>query len=469
MTVSARLVRNLSDSALIHSDKGGIGLKNPFKLRFRLQAVLAGMDVAALLCATEAAERFWLGRSVVMSDFAVVSAFIAFYLIAGLNGGIFTAEMLSHRRRSVWAAMRTVALAATGVILGAFFLKTGEQISRVDLVITGAIGTLLVGALRATFLRWTLRRYGPQLQSEVLLIDDCPVSAPPGVRVLDAADVGLRCDLSDPLMLDRIGRFLASADRVVISCRLERRRNWAMVLKGANIRGEIISPELTEIGPLATGQFGDCATVVVAAGSLDLRQRLLKRSLDMTLAIAVLILLAPLLLAAVIAIRLDSPGPVLFVQQRVGRGNRLFGIYKFRSMHASACDHQGHKSTDRGDQRITRVGRWMRITSIDELPQLVNILRGEMSFVGPRPHALGSLAGDQLFWEIDERYWHRHVCKPGMTGLAQVRGHRGTTHRPSDLIDRLQADLEYVAGWTIFRDISILLATLRVLVHRNAY
>jgi lipopolysaccharide/colanic/teichoic acid biosynthesis glycosyltransferase len=103
------------------------------------------------------------------------------------------------------------------------------------------------------------------------------------------------------------------------------------------------------------------------------------------------------------------------------------------------------------------------------LPQIFNILRGEMSFVGPRPHAVGSLAGDQLFWEIDSQYSHRHACKPGLTGLAQVRGFRGATHRREDLINRLQADLEYVNGWSVWRDISILLATVKVVAHRNAF
>jgi lipopolysaccharide/colanic/teichoic acid biosynthesis glycosyltransferase len=270
-------------------------------------------------------------------------------------------------------------------------------------------------------------------------------------------------------MLDRIGRLLAPADRVIIACPAELRRKWAMVLKGANIDAEIISPELGEIGPLGTGHFGDHTTVVVAAGPLDLRQRSLKRGLDLILATMAIILLSPLLLAVAIVIKLDSPGTILFVQTRVGRGNRLFGIYKFRSMRSEALDARGHRSTGRDDERITRVGRIIRATSIDELPQLFNILRGEMSFVGPRPHALGSLAGDQLFWEVDERYWHRHACKPGLTGLAQIRGFRGATLLQSDLVNRLQSDLEYVTGWTVLRDISILVATLRVVVHRNAY
>ena len=138
-------------------------------------------------------------------------------------------------------------------------------------------------------------------------------------------------------------------------------------------------------------------------------------------------------------------------------------------MRHDQADADGAQSTRKDDDRVTRVGRFIRATSIDELPQLLNVLRGEMSLVGPRPHALGSLAGDELFWEVDERYWHRHASKPGLTGLAQVRGYRGETKERQDLANRLYADLEYLSGWTIWRDISILLSTLRVIVHRNAY
>jgi lipopolysaccharide/colanic/teichoic acid biosynthesis glycosyltransferase len=170
-----------------------------------------------------------------------------------------------------------------------------------------------------------------------------------------------------------------------------------------------------------------------------------------------------------IAIKLDSDGPIFFVQQRVGQGNKLFRVFKFRSMRTDRSDQAGSQSASRTDDRITRVGRFIRATSIDELPQLINILIGDMSFVGPRPHALGSLAGDSLFWEVDARYHHRHVCKPGLTGLAQVRGFRGATGRREDLIDRLHSDLEYVYDWTIWRDLQILFATVKVVVHRNAY
>jgi polysaccharide biosynthesis protein PslA len=179
--------------------------------------------------------------------------------------------------------------------------------------------------------------------------------------------------------------------------------------------------------------------------------------------------LSPLMLAVALAIRLESPGPAFFVQKRLGQGNRLFRMVKFRSMRTDSCDSHGHQSTQRDDDRVTRIGRFIRGTSIDELPQLLNVLTGDMSIVGPRPHALGSTAEDMLFWEVDHRYWHRHASKPGLTGLAQVRGFRGATNNLADLTNRLQADLEYQANWTIWRDIAILFSTVRVLMHKNAF
>ena len=168
-------------------------------------------------------------------------------------------------------------------------------------------------------------------------------------------------------------------------------------------------------------------------------------------------------------ILLEDGAPVLFVQRRVGRGNRFFAIYKFRSMRNERSDADGRTSASRDDDRITRVGRFIRATSIDELPQLFNVLAGDMSLVGPRPHAIGSQAGEKLFWEVDQRYWLRHALKPGITGLAQVRGWRGATECETDLKGRLQADLEYLRGWSLWRDIRILVATVKVVVHERAY
>ncbi|QDH36053.1 sugar transferase [Porphyrobacter sp. YT40] len=190
---------------------------------------------------------------------------------------------------------------------------------------------------------------------------------------------------------------------------------------------------------------------------------------DVVVAGGALLALSPLLLVVAALIKLEDGGPVLFVQRRLGRGNQFFDMFKFRSMRAEKLDHAGERSASRDDDRVTRIGGFIRRTSIDELPQIINVLKGDMSIVGPRPHALGSRANNKYFWEVDRQYWQRHCLKPGLTGLAQVRGHRGATEVEKDLTDRLQSDLEYIAGWSLRRDIGIVLRTVMVLRHQNAY
>jgi lipopolysaccharide/colanic/teichoic acid biosynthesis glycosyltransferase len=287
--------------------------------------------------------------------------------------------------------------------------------------------------------------------------------------VASGRELGIRADLGDPGVLDRVGSVLRNIDRVVVSCPVERRAAWAMLLKGANIEGEVLDEQVRDLRAQGARVVGDQGMLLVSVGPLGLRSRAIKRMFDIVCATAAIVLLLPLLLVVALAIKLDDGGPVLFVQKRVGRANRFFQMYKFRSMAASRSDSEGRVSASRDDNRVTRVGAFIRRTSIDELPQLFNVLKGEMSIVGPRPHALGSHAGDKLFWEVDRRYWHRHCLKPGLSGLAQVRGFRGATESESDLLNRLQSDLEYLEGWTIMRDITIILLTLRVLVHDRAF
>jgi lipopolysaccharide/colanic/teichoic acid biosynthesis glycosyltransferase len=291
----------------------------------------------------------------------------------------------------------------------------------------------------------------------------------PGALRVDTHRLGISATLDDPAMLDRIGLVMRGADHVLVSCPPERRAVWAVILKSANVTGDVLDDAVTQLGAQGARVAAGHGWLKVSVGPLGMRARAAKRLFDVVVAGAGLVLLAPLLLVVALAIKLDDRGPVLFVQRRVGRGNRFFAMRKFRSMTVAEGDAHGGQSTRREDARITRVGRWIRRTSIDELPQLVNVLAGDMSIVGPRPHALGSLAGDKLFWEIDRRYWQRHALKPGLTGLAQVRGLRGATDREVDLADRLNADLEYTSGWSLWRDLAITLSTLRVLIHPSAY
>jgi lipopolysaccharide/colanic/teichoic acid biosynthesis glycosyltransferase len=214
---------------------------------------------------------------------------------------------------------------------------------------------------------------------------------------------------------------------------------------------------------------GKMASIRDLAGGLSLTNRMLKRAIDLAVVMLALPIALPMMLMVAIAVKIDSPGPVFFIQRRVGRGNGLFNIIKFRTMRRELADSHGTRSTERGDLRLTQLGRLLRNTSLDELPQIINVLAGHMSIVGPRPHALASTADSLLFWDIEQRYWERHVVKPGMTGLAQVRGYRGATVSRMDLSNRLEADLEYLATWSVWRDIKIIFLTFRVLIHRNAF
>lgn len=184
-----------------------------------------------------------------------------------------------------------------------------------------------------------------------------------------------------------------------------------------------------------------------------------KRSVDVVGAITLLFLLSPLLLIVGVAIKLDAPGPMLFRQQRVGYNNELFEIFKFRSMHHAVCDVKGSRLTSRNDPRVTRIGRFIRRTSIDELPQLINVLRGEMSLVGPRPHPIDARVGQRPYGEVLQNIGRRHRVRPGMTGLAQISGYRGAIDTEERLIGRFKNDLDYIDRWSLWLDIKILMRT----------
>ena len=303
----------------------------------------------------------------------------------------------------------------------------------------------------------------------IAIVDDIAVDLPYDFPTIFAGVAGLRPDRNDPVALAALAEAIIGAERVIVACSPERRGPWLEVLEGANVQGEFVLPEVDSIGMLRTARAGAHTTAVVTLGAFDTTKRIIKRGFDMVVALVGLSVLWPILMITAIAVRLDSPGPILFCQPRVGRGNRLFNVYKFRSMRTDQCDAAGDKSTARGDSRITRVGGFIRKTSIDELPQIFNVLNGTMSIVGPRPHAVASKAAGRLFWEVDQHYWHRHAVKPGITGLAQVSGWRGATETEEDLTNRVALDSAYMLDWSLWRDIGIILRTLQVVFHKNAY
>jgi Undecaprenyl-phosphate glucose phosphotransferase len=199
-------------------------------------------------------------------------------------------------------------------------------------------------------------------------------------------------------------------------------------------------------------------------------QRVLKRVEDLALAGTLLLLLSPVMLAIALAIKLTSPGPVLFRQLRYGFNNTLIPVLKFRTMRAEVSDPRGGEQARPGDPRVTPIGAVLRRWSLDELPQLLNVLRGDMSVVGPRPHPVSMKAVDRKYEELVEEYAGRHRVKPGITGWAQVNGWRGDTRTRERALRRIEADLFYIEKWSLWFDLKILLMTLpSVLSGKNAY
>ncbi len=191
-----------------------------------------------------------------------------------------------------------------------------------------------------------------------------------------------------------------------------------------------------------------------------------KRVIDVVVSGLALIFFAPVLLLAALLIKLESPGPILFRQTRGGLNGRTFTIFKLRSMR---CEENGDKvvQAKRDDDRITKIGKILRTTSIDELPQLLNVLKGDMSLVGPRPHAM---AHDAYYGALISTYHMRFQAKPGLTGLAQIRGLRGGTTDVEAMAARVKADIAYIDGWSLFSDIRIILLTVpHLLLAENAY
>jgi polysaccharide biosynthesis protein PslA len=234
----------------------------------------------------------------------------------------------------------------------------------------------------------------------------------------------------------------------------------------ARLRQDNIAPPLQErrfisIRPVECEPYWYRSRRSRRAARIEPAASVRKRIFDIVMAGGALAFFAPLLLAIAVTIRLTSPGPALFFQYRYGYRNRRFKIYKFRSMRVDASDATGVKQTVAGDKRVTWIGKILRKTSLDEIPQLINVLKGDMSLVGPRPHVPGMLAANLLYEDLVPYYFQRHSARPGITGLAQINGCRGSTVEAGRAISRIDHDLEYIEKWSLRLDITIILRTIR--------
>jgi Undecaprenyl-phosphate glucose phosphotransferase len=402
----------------------------------------------------------------------------------GVYGGDFVFAKGLRAERMATACAVTFAVLLTA----AFALKISSFYSRVWTVawFAGSVGCLTL--IRVFFSIWIRRlaERGSFANRTVIvgvgeqgrrIADYLRETADVRIRVLGLIDDRASCDLDAAEALDH--RILGDMEDLI---RLIRQDSVDQVLiaipwdQDARLQALVhrlaMTPVQIRLAPDMAGyRFLDCDfTRVARLPMLEILGRpmsgwphVYKNMEDWALAALFLLTFALPMAAIALAIKLDSSGPVLFKQKRQGFNNNLIEVWKFRSMHAQMEDPDCEVQTTRDDPRVTRLGRFLRRTSLDELPQLFNVLRGDMSIVGPRPHALATKADGQLFEEIVDSYAARHRVKPGITGWAQVNGWRGETDTLDKIRNRVEYDLYYIDNWSIWLDFLIIAKTVMVL------
>jgi Undecaprenyl-phosphate glucose phosphotransferase len=302
----------------------------------------------------------------------------------------------------------------------------------------------------------------------------------PHLRFVGIADDRAReTKFKDLPMLGNLPRLCELArqgeiDQVLISGSKFTPKRLEQIVEGLSavcVDVSLIPPQAIELAPnYRVNLLGTVPVLTLWQRPFRDMDQVVKRAEDLVLSFIALVLLSPVLLIAALMIRLTSPGPIMFVQPRVGFNNETINVFKFRSMYTDMTDVGARQTTTRDDPRVTPVGRVLRRFSIDELPQLLNVLQGSMSLVGPRPHGTEMMVGDRFYHEAVRGYAGRHRVKPGITGYAQVKGLRGEVRTIERAKRRIELDKHYVDNWSFWLDIYILFATVRaVLFDRDAY
>jgi Undecaprenyl-phosphate glucose phosphotransferase len=251
---------------------------------------------------------------------------------------------------------------------------------------------------------------------------------------------------------------------------LPRERLHAIVdqLSNVSVDVAVIPPEAIELAPdYRVHLLGQLPVLTLWQRPFRDINGFIKRGEDLVVAIVAILILSPILSLTALLVRLSSPGPIFFVQPRIGFNNELIKVLKFRSMYADSADLKAEQTTTANDPRVTPIGRWLRKLSLDELPQLFNVVRGDMSLVGPRPHATHMKVGDRYYQDAVRGYAGRHRVKPGITGLAQVKGVRGEIRTIERAKLRVEYDTKYIDKWSVWLDFWILAATFRAVIWDN--
>lgn len=469
-----------------------------------IEASYPSAVIVGIAQAIEAALLATLGFAIFASyvEPGQTAVYIPTILIVTLFANVLFNAARTHRITSyrtlvqqTWRVLAGWSLVFAVVVALAFLFKSSELVSRVWLVSWWATGALLLVvfrlSLRMAVLQWTregkLKRRtvvvggGPDAE---VLIDSIRKSAGSDVRLLGLFDD--RNDERSPESVAQVAKLGKVADLIEFA----RQTRVDLVIVSMPLSAEKrVLEMLTQLWVLpvdirlsahmsklrftskAYSYVGDVPVFDMADRPISDWNLIFKWLFDKLCALCALILLSPVMVATAIAVKLDSKGPVFFKQKRHGFNNELIEIYKFRSMRTDMADATASKLVTKGDPRVTRVGKFIRKSSIDELPQLFNVLRGELSMVGPRPHALAAKADNLLYYEAVEGYFARHKVKPGITGWAQIHGWRGETDTVDKIMQRVQHDLYYIEKWSILLDAYILVMTPFALFSKseNAY
>jgi Undecaprenyl-phosphate glucose phosphotransferase len=459
----------------------------------RVGAVTAISDFALLLAASIVA-----GVGYHYLVFQVEGNIEAFVAVGGYCGLIFVLvskllslyqpnSLLSVRTqiRGVFVAWTAAFFLVTSLL---FLLKTGENYSRGATVGFGLFAFVLLLASRA-FIGLNLRRAlgdGTLAGPRVIVIGDSEeLSTKSSLQLLrtygtrEVARFELSAAPADPH--SHIAHDLTIIDSAIKAAQAQRAEQVLLALRWVDASRRDSICERLQVLPLpvfllpdqfvssitrTSGDFSGGGSIEVQRAPLSQRDLIVKRLFDLVLASLCLLVLFPLLLVTCLAIKFDSAGPIIFRQRRKGFNGADFAIYKFRTMKVLE-DGPTIRQALPNDDRVTRIGRLLRASSVDELPQLFNVLAGVMSLVGPRPHAV---AHDEEYSHSIDKYAFRHHVKPGITGLAQVRGFRGATLDPALMDKRIQLDLWYINNWSLWLDLRIMARTLVELSSpRNAY
>ena len=408
--------------------------------------------------------------------------------------GLYTIQSLMRpgERMARLATVWTLVFAA--IAIAVFISKSGESYSRVWLAswYLGGFASLMVcrASASAVLRRWNSN--GQLSRHAVLVGGGEPaaklVAALEASSKADVAVVGIfddRDDLRSPAIVNNLPKLgnvselidfvrRARIDVLLVTLPLAAEERLLQILKRlwvlpVDIRLSAYSQKL-HYRPRAYSYIGNIPFLDVFDRPLGEWGQFLKNIEDRVIAALAIVALSPVMLLVALAIRFDSKGPVLFKQKRYGFNNELIEVFKFRSMYHEMRDASASKLVTRDDPRVTRIGRFLRKSSLDELPQFFNVLRGDLSLVGPRPHATRAKAADQLYNDVVDGYFARHRVKPGITGWAQINGWRGETDTTEKLQRRVEHDLYYIENWSLAFDFYILLKTpIALLKTESAY